>query len=71
MYEGFGMSFGAGFMGVFWILLIAAIVWALLSSQRNADDSHRITPRDVLGNRYARGEIDEDEYRRRRKELEA
>ncbi len=29
MGNGFGMGFGGGFMWLFWILLIAVIVWAV------------------------------------------
>ncbi|MBT8117856.1 MAG: SHOCT domain-containing protein [Gammaproteobacteria bacterium] len=67
---GFGMGIG---MWVFWILLIVIIV-ALVkmvgpgpeSSSGRPDKS----PMEILKARYACGEIDEEEFNRRRHELE-
>lgn len=65
---GFGMGLG---MWVFWIVLIIVIV-ALFkvitpgSGQSSGDKS----PIEILKARYARGEIDEEEYKRRLSELE-
>lgn len=71
MYEGFGMGFGGGFMWVFWILVIVLILWVAKSAVTTSNDSSRYrSPREVLDDRFARGEIEEDEYRRRREELE-
>ncbi len=39
MGEGFGMGFGGGFMWVFWILLIAVIVWAVKPECRGTRDA--------------------------------
>lgn len=63
--------FGMGLsMVVFWGLVIAAIVWAVRATR---GDSGSITPqrsaRDILDERFARGEISEDEYRRSRDAL--
>ncbi len=84
VYPGDWMTFGAwGLVGllvmvVFWGLVIAAIVlgirWLLRADERSrygappppppAQD-----PMAILRERYARGEIDEEEYERRRKTL--
>jgi putative membrane protein len=71
MYEGFGMGFGGGLMWIFWILLIVLMLWAVKAAvtASNGSSGHR-SPREILDDRFARGEIDEDEYRRRRQELE-
>ena len=62
-------------MFVFWGLLIAVIVWAVRSFR---DDSRRTTTIDpgglthadrTLADRFARGDIAEDEYRRTRELL--
>lgn len=58
-------------MLVFWVGVIALIVWAL----RNVGDNkvRRDRPNraiDLLEERYARGEIDSDEFHARRSELE-
>lgn len=61
-------------MGLFWILVlalvIAAVVWLVRSSSGVGRPSSRDTSaEEILRQRYARGEIDEDEYRRRLDEM--
>jgi len=76
--EGHGgmLGFFGGLMWIFWILLIAGIaalvVFLVGGGNRGvsppgprADD-----PLEILRRRYARGEIDEGEFQRRRAELE-
>ena len=68
-----GMLFGGGLMWVFWLLLIvfvAVIVKALIGSTPGAGTAGKESPLDVLKQRYARGEIDEQEFERHRRELE-
>lgn len=68
-----GMFFGGGFMWVFWALLIVfvvIIVKDLIRSASGADTSGEETPMNIFKRRYARGEIDEQEFERRRRELE-
>jgi putative membrane protein len=53
-------------MILFWGLIIYGVVWLVRSSTR--DDRQRTrpsTPEDLLAERFARGEIDEPEYRER------
>jgi putative membrane protein len=58
-------------MIVFWALLITAVVLLVryvASPSRSGNANPGATPagaEDVLAQRYARGEIDDDEYRRR------
>jgi putative membrane protein len=54
-------------MVVFWGLLIALAVILVRGLNRPADLAHgpRPSPEQLLGERFARGEIDEEEYRRR------
>lgn len=67
-----GMFLG-GYMWIFWLLVIAAIVSVIISalsiSARNRSASED-SPLDILKRRYARGEIDDEEFKRRRNELE-
>jgi putative membrane protein len=70
---GWGMGFGGPFMILTWVLLIAAIV-ALVkwladqpSAGRHASDK---TALEILGGRYARGEIDGQEYAQKKRDLE-
>ncbi|MDH5484063.1 MAG: SHOCT domain-containing protein [Gammaproteobacteria bacterium] len=66
------MWFGGGFMWLFWILLIIVVVLAFrflgtnISDTSTADES----PQAILKKPYARGDIDEEEFKRRSKELE-
>ncbi|MGW0082792.1 SHOCT domain-containing protein [Streptomyces sp. NPDC003393] len=64
----FAVSLG---MLLFWVLLIAVGVLLFRTLNRGAGQAQahggtgRPTPEQVLAERFARGEIDEDEYRRR------
>ena len=79
MYWGNGMSgWGMVLMSVssllFWGLIIAGIVWLVRSTGRSGrPDTAGLapTPQQVLADRFARGEIDEEEYRRRLNTLSA
>ncbi len=62
-----------GLMVFFWLLvlsLIVTLIWFLIrkgkeSSSENSGESSL----EILKKRYARGEIDEEEYRRMKKEI--
>jgi putative membrane protein len=74
MGYGWGMG-GAGwiFMGLFWVVVIGLIVWAvvaLLPGARSSGGPARSDgPREILDRRFALGEIDTEQYRRARAEL--
>ena len=57
-------------MIVFWAL-VAAVVLTLARSSRTADavDPGSVDPEQILKERFARGEIDVEEYERRREVL--
>jgi len=67
-----GHFFGGGFMWIFWILIIAGIffVFQNMAKGSSGGSPDKETPMDILKKRYARGEIDEEEFERRRNELE-
>lgn len=71
MWNGWG--FGMIFMIALWILLIACIVVAVrwATQQRRALPSGRggDTPLEILEQRYARGEIDKEEFERKKRDL--
>ena len=78
MMDGYGMGYGFGFGGIFmilwWVLIIVGIVmlvkWLLGSSPGSC--GHGRTggkALDILKERYARGEIDEQEYQKKRRDL--
>lgn len=63
------MFFGGGFMLIFWILLILVVIYTVkaIMSNDNDDGNQKIeNPLDMLNQRYARGEIDDQEYERQR-----
>ena len=71
MGDGFSMGFGGGFMWLFWILPIVVIVWAVkavVGSGKNPADTGK-SALDILKERYARGEIDQEEFEQKRKDL--
>ncbi len=68
--------FGGGFMWIVWILLIVLLVWVIRAaagggSSGSSPPPPSETPLDILKKRYARGEIDDEEFERRRRELES
>jgi len=72
MGDGFGMGFGGGFMWLFWILLIAVIAWIVktaMDSRGSPLDQER-SALDILKERYAKGEIDREEFQQKRKDLD-
>ncbi len=54
-------------MIVFWAVVIGVAVWALRQFTDNR--SERGTPLDIAKERYARGEIDHEEFERMRRDL--
>lgn len=72
-HDGF-IGFGGGFMWIFWILIIVGLIWIIKSFVTTDTYTEKIiqkeSPLEILNKRYARGEIDEEEYHRRRAELE-
>ena len=75
---GFGMMGGFGWMWLMPLLglaVIAMIVWAVVTSAGRSnepggsDSSRTDSALDVLKKRYARGEIDREEYEEKKKDL--
>ena len=53
-------------MLVFWALVVTVVVLLVRAARRqNREPYPRPTPEHLLAERFARGEIDEDEYHRR------
>ena len=72
MAEHSGFGLGGGFMWIIWILLIVAVLWAINMAVggRRADGApESLSALEIIEQRYARGEIDEAEFERKRKEL--
>ena len=62
-------------MSVIWVVLIAAIVWAIAALFGRNDRSNSVTtaarPQEILDRRLANGEIDHDTYDALRAKLQA
>lgn len=67
---GWGMGMGMGWIGMllFWGLVIAGIV-ALVRWVGAQSDAPARTPLQILQERYARGEIERDQYEIKRRDL--
>ena len=62
---------GGGFMWFFWILIIVAIAWLVINAMRDRRDAsgRNQSALEILRQRYARGEIDRDEFEQKKKDL--
>jgi putative membrane protein len=73
MGYGWGMGLaGWIFMGLFWVVVIGLVVWAvvaLLPGSRPGGQGRPEAPEEILDRRFALGEIDAEQYRRAREEL--
>ena len=82
--SGYGMmgsgmmgGFGAmGLMGIFWIVVVGLIIWAVVAAARGTGQtggsdsaSHSESSLEILKRRYARGEINKAEYEEKKKDL--
>ncbi|MEW6100291.1 MAG: SHOCT domain-containing protein [Pseudomonadota bacterium] len=70
-----GMGFGFLFMILFWVLIILGIVALVRWLTMDRAQERRVSPRDrtpleIVQERYARGEIDREEYAQKRRDLE-
>jgi uncharacterized membrane protein len=73
MMYGWDMT-GAGWLGMAggWLLMIAAIVvgaW-LIARSNGGERTSRTTAHDILGERFARGEISKDDYEAAKRTLQ-
>ena len=70
MHDGMGwwMVFGAVWMVLFWGAIIWLIAWAVSQFSRGGGGGSA-SALDIAKQRYARGEIDRDQYEQLRKDL--
>ncbi|MEW5707470.1 SHOCT domain-containing protein [Pelomicrobium sp. G1] len=77
-YDGYGWGWGMGFgmisMVLFWVLVILGIVilvkWIAAGSSSGGGSAPREkTALDILKERYARGEIDREEFEQKKRDL--
>lgn len=61
-----------GFMWIFWILVIIGLVFVikwLVQQSKPVESKHTETPLEILKKRYAKGEIDREEFEQKKKDL--
>jgi putative membrane protein len=76
-YDGYGWGWGMGFgmisMVLFWVLVILGIVilvkWIAAGSSSGSGAPREKTALDILKERYARGEIDREEFEQKKRDL--
>lgn len=73
--HGDGWGFGMWGMGIVWIAVLALLVVVVVRlmgerSPTREPPFREDTPLEILKRRYARGDIDRDEFERRRRDLE-
>lgn len=70
---GWSMGFGMLSMVLFWVLVILGIVilvrWIAAGSFGGAGTPREKTALDILKERYARGEIDREEFEQKKRDL--
>ncbi len=67
-----------GFMGlgwIFWVIILAVIIWAVVkivntSKNNQQRTSSQETPLEILKKRYASGEISKEQFEQMKKDLE-
>ena len=69
-----GMFGGMGFGWIFWIIILAVIVWLVVQSNnknqsKNNSNIIQDTPLDILKKRYAKGEISKEQFEQMKKDL--
>jgi putative membrane protein len=73
MWGGHWGWMGGGFFILFWVIVIVAIIfiirWLVQQGGRHRGAGHEETALDILKKRYARGEINKDEYEQKKKDL--
>lgn len=64
--------FGGGMMFFWWFLFIALVVivaWALINSNKPKGKTASESPMDILKRRYAKGDIDKEEFEEKKEEI--
>ncbi|MFO8234948.1 MAG: SHOCT domain-containing protein [Bacteroidales bacterium] len=67
-----GMGFGMGWWWIIGLIFILAIIWLLIRSTNQNNSQSSIESKsalDILNERYARGEIDQEEYELKKRDL--
>ena len=67
------MFFGGPWMIIFWVVIIALIVWGVITLTKRgtsaSDTTQKRDPLDTARERYAKGEISKEEFEQIKKDL--
>ncbi len=66
----YGHMGGVGML-IFWILVIIGIIYLIKNSSCGSGRKEEKRPLDILKERYAKGEIDKEEFESKKKDLSA
>ena len=68
-----GYGYGGGFMWLIVLVLVGVVIYFLFQVSKSKGSGGAIieTPLDILKKRYAKGEIDTEEFNRKKKDLES
>jgi len=73
LHHGYGMGLGwfMGFGWIFGLIVIGLVIWLIvtLANQNKTKIEKGKSPLDILKERYARGEINKEEYLDKKKDL--
>jgi putative membrane protein len=68
-----GMGFGMGWWWIIGLIFLAVIIWGIVrSTAQNKNTNNTVDQKsalNILTERYARGEIDKEEFEQRKKDL--
>ena len=68
-FGGWGLLFGGILMFIFWGGLIALIAWGIIRLTRRDCPITKSTPLDTVRERYAKGEINKEQFEQFKKDL--
>ena len=70
-----GHWFGGGFMWFFWIFILVIMIWFAKTFLESNQSQNNIKPNNsalnILNERYAKGEIEHDEFEQKKRDLES
>lgn len=72
MFHGYGHGWGMIWGWVIGLVILVALIWIIVRVADQNRKSTRLsgrTPLDILNERYARGEIDREEFEEKKKDL--
>ena len=75
MFHNWMWGGGFWFGWIFWIVIIGAVIWLIISQSgknryQNQINPHLESPLDIIKKRYAKGEISKEQFEEMKKDLQ-